>query len=70
MYGPREGRLHRYTTPFMITPDRKTFRQLAGRGNAIALVRRLMSDQLTPVLGYRRLVSADERTAPTLYGPQ
>jgi len=49
----------------MITPDRETFRKLAGRGNAIALVRRLMSDQLTPVLGYRRLVSADERTAPS-----
>ncbi|MDY7110067.1 MAG: anthranilate synthase component I [Planctomycetota bacterium] len=49
----------------MITPDRSTFRKLAERGNAIALVRRLMSDQLTPVLGYRRLVSADERTAPS-----
>jgi anthranilate synthase component 1 len=49
----------------MITPDRSTFRKLAEQGNAIALVRRLMSDQLTPVLGYRRLVSADERTAPS-----
>ncbi|MHC5115030.1 MAG: anthranilate synthase component I, partial [Planctomycetota bacterium] len=38
---------------------------LASRGNVIPLVRRLMSDQLTPVQGYRRLVSADERTAPS-----
>src|SRR5688572_31568214 len=45
--------------------DRKTFQQLAQRGNVIALTRRLMSDQLTPVLGYRRLVAPDERTAPS-----
>ncbi len=49
----------------MITPDRETFRRLASSGNAVPLVRRLMSDQLTPVLGYRRLVSADDRTAPS-----
>ncbi|MCP3902101.1 MAG: anthranilate synthase component I [Planctomycetes bacterium] len=49
----------------MITPDRDTFRSLASRGNVIPLVRRLMSDQLTPVQAYRRLVSADERTAPS-----
>jgi len=49
----------------MITPDRATFRRLAKEGNAIPLVRRLMSDQITPVIGYRRLVSADERTAPS-----
>jgi anthranilate synthase component 1 len=49
----------------MILPDHKTFRRLAERANAIPLVRRLMSDQLTPVLGYRRLVSADDRTAPS-----
>jgi len=41
------------------------FEALARRGNVIALSRRLMSDQLTPVLAYRRLVSADERTAPS-----
>ncbi len=46
-------------------PDRATFRKLAEQGNLIPLTRRLMSDQLTPVLGYRRLVSADERTAPS-----
>ncbi len=32
---------------------------------AIPLSLRLLSDQLTPVLAYRRLVSADERTAPS-----
>lgn len=38
---------------------------MAGEANAIPLVARLMSDQLTPVLGYRRLVSADDREAPS-----
>ncbi|MCC6675997.1 MAG: chorismate-binding protein [Phycisphaerales bacterium] len=32
---------------------------------AIPLSVRLLSDQLTPVLAYRRLVAADERTAPS-----
>src|SRR5690606_21119769 len=45
--------------------DRSTFRKLAGQANVLALTRRLMSDQLTPVLGYRRLVAPDERTAPS-----
>ena len=45
--------------------DLATFRKLATQGNVIALMRRLMSDQLTPVLGYRRLVAPDERTAPS-----
>lgn len=45
--------------------DLATFRALASGGNVIALTRRLMSDQLTPVLGYRRLVAPDERTAPS-----
>jgi anthranilate synthase component 1 len=49
----------------MIEPDLPTFRRLANEGNAIPLVRRLMSDQLTPVLAYRRLVAPDERTAPS-----
>ncbi|UCD75890.1 MAG: anthranilate synthase component I [Phycisphaerales bacterium] len=48
-----------------MTPDRETFRTLASRGNLITLTRRLMSDQLTPVLAYRRLVRPDERTAPS-----
>jgi anthranilate synthase component I len=49
----------------MTWPDRPSFRQLAQRGNLVPLVRRLMSDQLTPVLAYRRLVLPDERTAPS-----
>ncbi|MEM1330449.1 MAG: anthranilate synthase component I [Planctomycetota bacterium] len=32
---------------------------------AVPLVERLLSDQLTPVLAYRRLVAPDERTAPS-----
>lgn len=32
---------------------------------AIRLIERLLSDQLTPVLAYRRLVAPDERTAPS-----
>jgi anthranilate synthase component 1 len=34
-------------------------------GGLVILSRRLMSDQLTPVLAYRRLVMPDERTAPS-----
>ena len=49
----------------MTVPDRATFRRLAERGNLVALVQRVMSDQLTPVLAYRRLVAPDERTAPS-----
>ena len=49
----------------MITPDLETFGRLSRQGNLVALVQRVMSDQLTPVLAYRRLVSPDERTAPS-----
>ena len=49
----------------MPLPDRARFAELARRGNVIALWRRIMSDQLTPVLAYRRLVLPDERTAPS-----
>jgi anthranilate synthase component 1 len=45
--------------------ERDAFRSAAARGNVVALVRRLLSDQLTPVLAYRRLVAPDERTAPS-----
>lgn len=37
----------------------------AAHGGLVLLSRRLMSDQLSPVLAYRRLVAADERTAPS-----
>ena len=59
------GRRYTYTHRIMTLPDLPTFRRLAERGNLIALVQRVMSDQLTPVLAYRRLVAPDERTAPS-----
>jgi anthranilate synthase component 1 len=41
-------------------------RERGGGGTlAVPVGVRLLSDQLTPVLAYRRLVSADERTAPS-----
>ncbi len=48
-------------------PDFKTFKKLAagGAGTLIPMYRRLMCDQLTPVLAYRRLVRPDERMAPS-----
>jgi anthranilate synthase component 1 len=49
----------------MALPERPEFLQLARRGGLVPLVQRLMSDQLTPVLAYRRLVAPDERTAPS-----
>jgi anthranilate synthase component 1 len=52
----------------MLTPDRETFLHVARgapRGAHVPLVARLMSDQLTPVLAYRRLVEPDEREAPS-----
>ncbi|MHC4414468.1 MAG: anthranilate synthase component I [Planctomycetota bacterium] len=49
----------------MTTPDLAHFRRFAKDHNLIPLLRRVMSDQLTPVLAYRRLVAPDERTAPS-----
>ncbi len=49
----------------MALPERAEFLRLAARGGLVPLVQRLMSDQLTPVLAYRRLVAPDERTAPS-----
>ena len=48
-------------------PDFDTFQRLAasGHGTVIPVYRRLLSDQLTPVLAYRRLVRQDERMAPS-----
>ena len=48
-------------------PDFERFKALAesGRGNLIPVYRRLMSDQLTPVLVYRRIVRPDDRMAPS-----
>ncbi|MBX3388384.1 MAG: anthranilate synthase component I [Phycisphaeraceae bacterium] len=42
-----------------------TSRRRAGLSIAVPLQVRLLADQLTPVLAYRRLVAPDERTAPS-----
>ena len=42
-----------------------TFEDLASDATVIPVVRRIMSDHLTPVLAYRRLVAADDRDAPS-----
>ncbi|MCE2882698.1 MAG: anthranilate synthase component I [Planctomycetaceae bacterium] len=44
---------------------RTSFDRQRQEGPLVILSRRLMSDQLTPVLAYRRLVLPDERTAPS-----
>ncbi len=52
-------------------PDFDSFQRLAattggdGQAVVIPMCRRLMSDSLTPVLAYRRLVSGDDRMAPS-----
>ena len=48
-----------------VTPDFSTFCSLAEAGNLVPLCARVMSDQITPVLAYRRLVQADDRLAPS-----
>ena len=47
------------------TPNFDTFTQLAasGAGNLIPMYRQVMSDPLTPVLAYRRIVRPDDRLA-------
>ncbi len=57
----------------MIQPDFNAFASMVERGRAAHAGRvlalpvsvRLLADQLTPVVAYRRLVSGDERTAPS-----
>ncbi len=47
-------------------PEYETFERLAGGAKRLVPVyRRLMSDQITPVLAYRRLVKPDPRMAPS-----
>ncbi len=51
-------------------PDFETFERLAastgsGGFTLVPMYRRLMSDSLTPVLAYRRLVASDDRMAPS-----
>jgi anthranilate synthase component 1 len=44
---------------------KESFERQVREGPLVILSRRLMSDQLSPVLAYRRLVLPDERTAPS-----
>jgi len=44
---------------------KESFERQRSEGPLVILSRRLMSDGLTPVLAYRRLVLPDERTAPS-----
>ncbi|MFK7789238.1 MAG: anthranilate synthase component I, partial [Phycisphaeraceae bacterium] len=49
-------------------PDLDTFKTLASQADGPRLIpvyRRLFADALTPVLAYRRLVSGDDRMAPS-----
>jgi len=43
----------------------QVFESFAATSNVIPVVRRIMADHLSPVLAYRRLVAADNRTAPS-----
>eukprot|EP00884_Botryococcus_braunii_P020774 jgi/Botrbrau1/7380/Bobra.0316s0023.2 len=43
----------------------KRFQAAASKGNLVPLYERLLSDQLTPVLAYRCLVTEDDREAPS-----
>lgn len=45
--------------------NRVAFADVASRAPAVTLVRRLLSDQVTPVAAYRRLVAVDARTQPS-----
>ena len=51
--------------PFHMAIDQGTFEDEARHGLPVILHRTLMSDRLTPVLAYRALVKADDRTAPS-----
>jgi anthranilate synthase component 1 len=54
------------TTPARPADDFARFAAAAAAGaNLVPLFRRVMGDQLTPVLAYRRLVAADDREAPS-----
>ena len=44
---------------------KESFERQCAEGPLVILSRRMLSDQLTPVLAYRRLVLPDERTAPS-----
>ena len=45
--------------------QQEAFQSLRDNFTVIPVVRRIMSDHLSPVLAYRRLVASDDRTAPS-----
>jgi anthranilate synthase component 1 len=45
--------------------QQEAFKELTINFNVIPVVRRILSDHLSPVLAYRRLVASDDRTAPS-----
>ena len=45
----------------MYTPSREAFLKLAGQGNTIPVYRTLLSDHLTPVLAFRKLLAEGEQ---------
>ena len=49
------------TLLIMIRPSHDAFIELARDHDVVPIARRLMTDQLTPVLAYRRLVADDAR---------
>lgn len=49
----------------MASIDRAAFDALAAGSSIVPVVRRVLADQLSPVSAYRRLVRADDRTAPS-----
>tara|TARA_Y100000589_G_scaffold184246_2_gene174595 strand:+ start:8396 stop:10012 length:1617 start_codon:yes stop_codon:yes gene_type:complete len=53
--------MHGYTVLAMHEADRNRFEADAATYDLVPVVRRVMSDQITPVLAYRRLVSPDAR---------
>ena len=46
-------------------PSLEDFKKLTERGNLVPIFRQLLSDQMTPVVAYRRLVRNDARSAPS-----
>jgi anthranilate synthase component 1 len=45
----------------MYEPSKQAFRDMAGRGNTIPVYRTLLSDHLTPVLAFRKLLAEGEQ---------
>ena len=50
--------------PAVVTPDRETFRRLAGTHRVVPVWRTLLADLTTPVAAFVRLCGDDERGGP------